>query len=31
LSTRTGKKIARERFRFMEAFFRRLNDEIEAF
>jgi uncharacterized protein len=31
LSTRTGKEIAKERFRFMEAFFRRLNDEIEAF
>jgi len=31
LSTRTGKEIAMERFRFMEAFFRRLNDEIEAF
>lgn len=31
LSTRTGKRIAMERFRFMEAFFRRLNDEIKAF
>jgi len=31
LSTRTGKEIATERFRFMEAFFKRLNDEIEAF
>jgi uncharacterized protein len=31
LSTRTGREIAAERFRFMEAFFERLNDETEAF